>query len=496
MGKFQCTLDDKNYYNFLMFESTFHISSDAPKLKLKVFTHLNAKSEPNCAYSSDTFKAPVNNDLTLFIPITVAKNISISVYAPKFIGSDTLLAKSYPFSIAEYLKGSPVPLVPEAGAIPVTLNLTAIYKIPTTTTKPSFPHYFFYTFDPLLSPEDSVIPRFGCYNSNDRTTYSEKGDLVSSFKPSVSMPVKYVYVLNTSSKYMFPYLEVKKYTGTVNCFEFIPNQNYTKQPSLVNSMSIQVHDNGFFGFCSYYDGKNIVKCEEFTSLLNEPMKIIESQYHLVNPKLKPFKPRTVIDFNHAFSLRKLAEYIDNPNLYNVRVCLGWDTTTDLDSSIIQFDKNNNIGKIVYFGNKVEQGIKHNGDNLTGAGSGDDETIDIQLNEIPLNIDKLAITITSYGGLPLSSVKGAFLRMVDMASDQELFFLPIKTFQANTALLFAMLFRTEDGWEICPVQKFVNARVPAAAAAEFQKLLNESGLIMELKQMIENGDDVSKTTISN
>ena len=55
---------------------------------------------------------------------------------------------------------------------------------------------------------------------------------------------------------------------------------------------------------------------------------------------------------------------------------------DIDASIITYDTFN-MNDFVYFGNKMslDNSIQHMGDNLTGEGSGDDESIYIDLNKI-------------------------------------------------------------------------------------------------------------------
>ena len=42
-----------------------------------------------------------------------------------------------------------------------------------------------------------------------------------------------------------------------------------------------------------------------------------------------------------------------------------------------------------------EAVKHMGDNLTGEGEGDDEQIQIDLDKIPGNIEKIAFTVTIY-----------------------------------------------------------------------------------------------------
>ena len=65
------------------------------------------------------------------------------------------------------------------------------------------------------------------------------------------------------------------------------------------------------------------------------------------------------------------------------VGLGWDVnrhgaSMDLDAWALVVDFNDR-NQMIYFGNKKDstKNIVHTGDNLTGAGSGDDETINIR-----------------------------------------------------------------------------------------------------------------------
>ena len=64
------------------------------------------------------------------------------------------------------------------------------------------------------------------------------------------------------------------------------------------------------------------------------------------------------------------------NTKNLNLCLGWDTECDVDASIICTNEEGSMIDECYFGKKVIPGFKHAGDNLTGEGEGDDETISI------------------------------------------------------------------------------------------------------------------------
>lgn len=51
-----------------------------------------------------------------------------------------------------------------------------------------------------------------------------------------------------------------------------------------------------------------------------------------------------------------------------------------------------------FYNQLEGGngsVVHSGDNLTGAGEGDDENVKVNLSAVPANIDKISFVITAF-----------------------------------------------------------------------------------------------------
>jgi len=63
-------------------------------------------------------------------------------------------------------------------------------------------------------------------------------------------------------------------------------------------------------------------------------------------------------------------------LNKITLGLGWSTRLDLDSSVLMLDKNGDEVDRVFFGSlrSKDGGIIHAGDNTTGEGAGDDETI--------------------------------------------------------------------------------------------------------------------------
>ena len=80
---------------------------------------------------------------------------------------------------------------------------------------------------------------------------------------------------------------------------------------------------------------------------------------------------------------------------------------------------------VFYGNLTHPSgaIQHMGDNLTGAGDGDDEQIKIDLSKIPANITKIAFTVTIYEAEErrqnFGQVSNAYCRIVDESTNTEL-----------------------------------------------------------------------------
>ena len=62
---------------------------------------------------------------------------------------------------------------------------------------------------------------------------------------------------------------------------------------------------------------------------------------------------------------------------------------------------------------------HQGDNLTGAGEGDDEVINVDLSKLSKNVQSLVFVVNSFSGQKFTAVRNAFCRLVDDNSNQEL-----------------------------------------------------------------------------
>ena len=121
-------------------------------------------------------------------------------------------------------------------------------------------------------------------------------------------------------------------------------------------------------------------------------------------------------------------------LSSVAMGLGWDIKKakglfgmfsgggdiDLDASCLLFGANGNLIDQVWFQQLISQdgSIRHSGDNRSGAGSGDDETITVNLSNLPASVMTLVFTVNSFTGENFSRVENAYCRLIDTSTKKE------------------------------------------------------------------------------
>lgn len=156
-------------------------------------------------------------------------------------------------------------------------------------------------------------------------------------------------------------------------------------------------------------------------------------------------------------------------LRKVRMGLGWDpaeapkksgffgsmfgggtaTEIDLDASCLLLDTQKNLLDVVWFRQLQSRdgSIKHSGDNLTGEGDGDDETIFVDLTRLPGNVAYLAFTVCSFRGQTFNEVAGAFCRLVDDSNNTEMAKFNLSDKGAHTGVVMAIMNRDGAGWQM-------------------------------------------------
>lgn len=153
----------------------------------------------------------------------------------------------------------------------------------------------------------------------------------------------------------------------------------------------------------------------------------------------------------------------NPGLSKVVVGLGWDVNQfdtggdfDLDAAAFMLTDSGKVSKsedFVFFGNLMHPSgsVQHMGDNLTGAGDGDDEQIKVDLSKVPANISKVAFTVTIYDAeirhQNFGQVNNAFIRIYDETTGEELLRYDLgEDFSIETAAVFGELYKNGSEWK--------------------------------------------------
>ncbi|MFJ5232220.1 TerD family protein [Kitasatospora sp. NPDC088391] len=150
-----------------------------------------------------------------------------------------------------------------------------------------------------------------------------------------------------------------------------------------------------------------------------------------------------------------------PNLTQVQIGLGWDarSTTgapfDLDASALLCSGGRVIGDeyFVFYNNlrSPEGSVEHQGDNLTGDGDGDDEVVQVHLDLVPVQIDKVVFAVSIYDAdarlQSFGQVSNAYIRVVNLADGSEIARYDLsEDASGETAMIFGELYRYQGEWK--------------------------------------------------
>ena len=151
-----------------------------------------------------------------------------------------------------------------------------------------------------------------------------------------------------------------------------------------------------------------------------------------------------------------------PGLKKMTIGLGWDTRAtdgaafDLDGAIFLL---NAAGKVrsdadfVFYNNlkSTDGSVTHSGDNTTGAGEGDDETVTIELANVPADVDKVAICVTIHDAETrkqnFGQVSKAFVRCVNANGNTEIARYDLsEDGSTEAAMVFGEVYRAGVEWK--------------------------------------------------
>lgn len=122
---------------------------------------------------------------------------------------------------------------------------------------------------------------------------------------------------------------------------------------------------------------------------------------------------------------------------------------DLDASCLMFSGNGELVDAIWFQQLVSQdgSIRHSGDNRTGAGDGDDETITVDLTRVPAQVKSLIFTVNSFRGQTFEKVQNAYCRLLNAQNSQEVAKYNLSCQGGHTGLVVAKLYRHDGEWKM-------------------------------------------------
>ncbi|MBK1664622.1 chemical-damaging agent resistance protein C [Rhodospirillum rubrum] len=167
-----------------------------------------------------------------------------------------------------------------------------------------------------------------------------------------------------------------------------------------------------------------------------------------------------------------------PGLTAINVGLGWDARVtdgsafDLDASAFLLNDGGKIrsdADFIFYNNKTSSdgSVVHQGDNQTGAGEGDDETVAIDLTKVPADVQKVAFTVTIHEAEArkqnFGQVTNAFIRVVNQADGKEVTRYDLsEDYSTETAMIFGELYRNGADWKFKAIgQGFAGGLGPLA-----------------------------------
>lgn len=167
---------------------------------------------------------------------------------------------------------------------------------------------------------------------------------------------------------------------------------------------------------------------------------------------------------------------DNAGLSKIIAGLGWDEVPqkggffskpqpiDCDASAILLRNGKYSAKedVVYFGNlkHFSGSVMHMGDNLTGAGDGDDEQIVIELSKVPEDVDRIVLVVNIYSAVQrkqhFGMIKNAFIRLVDTRNNNEMMRYDLtENYSGMTAMIFGEVYRKDGEWKFNAIGQGTN-----------------------------------------
>jgi tellurium resistance protein TerD len=151
-----------------------------------------------------------------------------------------------------------------------------------------------------------------------------------------------------------------------------------------------------------------------------------------------------------------------PGMKKMLIGLGWNLRAtdgdafDLDGSVFLLGAGGKVRSdadfVFYNQNKSSDGsVVHSGDNRTGEGEGDDESITVELDKVPADVEKIAVCVTIHDGEAkrqnFGMVASAYVRCVDAVTNAEVARYDLsEDASVETAMIFGEIYRHNGEWK--------------------------------------------------
>ncbi|GAM24930.1 hypothetical protein SAMD00019534_081050 [Acytostelium subglobosum LB1] len=185
------------------------------------------------------------------------------------------------------------------------------------------------------------------------------------------------------------------------------------------------------------------------------------QYGAPGQYAPPQGPGITLQKDQSISLNK-----EDPYLRRIFVGLGWDVSQtpgfpfDLDAVVFMLSPNGTVRTshdFIFYNNKVSRdgSIAHQGDNLTGYGEGDDETVTVNLQGVSPDVTRLVFAVTIHDAenrrQNFSQVPRAFIRIANQETSRNICRYDLSNEGGmNTALIAGEVYREGNEWKFIAI----------------------------------------------
>ncbi|MEK7433196.1 MAG: TerD family protein [Cyanobacteriota bacterium] len=165
--------------------------------------------------------------------------------------------------------------------------------------------------------------------------------------------------------------------------------------------------------------------------------------------------------------QKISLEKEAPGLKKVLIGLGWDTKKadtgtdfDLDSSVFLLGENGKLVSekhFIFYNNlkSTDGAMEHLGDNRSGAGDGDDESIKIDLSKVEASVKKMVFVVTIHDAEArkqnFGQVQNSYVRLLNQDNDQVIAKYDLgEDYSTETAMVMCELYNHNGEWKMTAV----------------------------------------------